>query len=72
MQTSDRIDYIKNWILDYCNSIPKKANSLVIGTSGGIDSSVTSTICALTGSRITLSRRVGSRWRLIGHGVIAG
>ena len=51
MQTSDRIDYIKNWILDYCNSIPKKANSLVIGTSGGIDSSVTSTICALTGKK---------------------
>ena len=29
-------------------------------------------ICALAGSRITLSRRVGSRWRLIGHGIIAG
>ena len=29
-------------------------------------------ICAPTGSRITLSRRVGSRWRLIGHGVIEG
>lgn len=29
-------------------------------------------ICAPTGSRITLSRRVGSRWRLIGHGVISG
>ena len=29
-------------------------------------------ICALSGSRITLSRRVGSRWRLIGHGIIAG
>lgn len=29
-------------------------------------------ICAKTGSRITLSRRVGSRWRLIGHGTIAG
>ncbi len=28
-------------------------------------------ICALAGSRITLSRRVGSRWRLIGHGIIA-
>jgi len=27
-------------------------------------------ICAPTGSRITLSRRVGTRWRLIGHGVI--
>ena len=27
-------------------------------------------ICAPIGSRITLSRRVGSRWRLIGHGSI--
>ena len=52
MQTSERIDYIKNWILDYCNSMPKKLDSLVIGISGGIDSSVTSTICALTGKKI--------------------
>ena len=29
-------------------------------------------ICAKSGSRVTLSRRVGSRWRLIGHGSIAG
>ena len=29
-------------------------------------------ICAKPGSRITLSRRVGSRWRLIGHGSIGG
>lgn len=29
-------------------------------------------ICAKEGSRITLSRRVGSRWRLIGHGTITG
>lgn len=29
-------------------------------------------ICAKKGSRITLSRRVGSRWRLIGHGTISG
>ena len=29
-------------------------------------------ICAKGGSRITLSRRVGSRWRLIGHGTIKG
>ena len=29
-------------------------------------------ICALEGSRITLSRRIGTRWRLIGHGTIAG
>ena len=29
-------------------------------------------ICAKKGSRITLSRRVGARWRLIGHGTIKG
>ena len=29
-------------------------------------------ICAKKGSRITLSRRIGSRWRLIGHGTISG
>ena len=27
-------------------------------------------ICAEIGSRITLSRRIGSRWRLIGHAAI--
>jgi translation initiation factor 2 subunit 3 len=27
-------------------------------------------ICAEVGSRITLSRRIGSRWRLIGHAAI--
>ena len=48
MQTSDRINYIKNWILDYCKSMPKEPDSLVVGISGGIDSSVTSAICALT------------------------
>ena len=51
MQTSKRIDYIKQWILDYCKSMPKEPDSLVIGVSGGIDSSVTSTICALTGKK---------------------
>ena len=48
MQTSERINYIKKWILDYCKSMPKEADSLVVGISGGIDSSVTSTICAMT------------------------
>jgi len=51
MQTSKRIDHIKNWILDYCKSMPKKPDSLVVGISGGIDSSVTSAICALTGKK---------------------
>ena len=48
MQTSERINYIKKWILDYCKSMPREAETLVVGISGGIDSSVTSTICALT------------------------
>ena len=51
MQTSKRIDYIKKWILDYCKSMSKKPDSLIVGISGGIDSSVTSTICALTGKK---------------------
>ena len=51
MQTSERVNYIKNWINDYCKSMPKEPESLVIGISGGIDSSVTSTLCALTGKK---------------------
>ena len=51
MQTSDRVNYIKSWILDCCKSISKEPDSLVVGISGGIDSSVTSTICALTGKK---------------------
>ena len=51
MQTSERVIYIKNWINDYCKSMPKEPDSLVIGISGGIDSSVTSTLCALTGKK---------------------
>ena len=51
MQTSERINYIKNWINDYCKSMLKEPESLIIGISGGIDSSVTGTICALTGKK---------------------
>jgi len=51
MHTSERIDYITKWISEYCKSMPKEPESLVIGISGGIDSSVTSTLCALTGRK---------------------
>ena len=51
MQTSKRIDYIKNWILDCCKSMSKQPDTLIVGISGGIDSSVTSAICALTGKK---------------------
>jgi len=51
MQISERVEYIKNWISDYCKSMPKEPEALVLGISGGIDSSVTSTLCALTGKK---------------------
>ena len=49
MDTSKKAIFIKDWILNYVNSMPKKAESLVIGISGGIDSSVSSTLSAMTG-----------------------
>jgi len=49
MEVSKKVTFIKDWMFNYVNSMPKKAQSLVIGISGGIDSSVTSTLCAMTG-----------------------
>ncbi len=49
MEVSKKTIFIKDWILNYVNSMPKKAESLVIGISGGIDSSVSSTLSAMTG-----------------------
>jgi len=49
MEVTKKIVFIKDWILNYVNSMPKKAESLVIGISGGIDSSVSSTLSAMTG-----------------------
>ena len=49
MNASKRVDFIKNWIIDYVQSMPKKASTLVVGVSGGIDSAVVSTISSMTG-----------------------
>jgi len=49
MDVSKKVIFIKDWILGYVNSMPTKANSLVIGISGGVDSSVSSTLSAMTG-----------------------
>ena len=49
METAKKVIFIKDWILNYVNSMPSKAQSLVIGISGGIDSSVSSTLSAMTG-----------------------
>ena len=49
MKPSEKATFISNWIKEYVNEMPNKAESLVIGISGGIDSSVSSTLSAMTG-----------------------
>ena len=49
MHVSEKVKYISNWIKSYVENMPTKAQSLVIGISGGIDSSVSSTLSAMTG-----------------------
>ena len=49
MNASKKIIFISSWIKSYVNKMPNKAQSLVIGVSGGIDSSVSSTLSAMTG-----------------------
>jgi len=49
MNASEKVNFISSWIKSYVDNMPKKAQSLVIGISGGIDSSVASTLSAMTG-----------------------
>ena len=51
MNSKNKIIYIKDWINNYVVNMPNPAKSLVIGISGGIDSSVSSTLSAMTGLR---------------------
>ena len=51
MDAKNKVNFIKEWIQSYVDKMPVKAKSLVIGISGGIDSSVSSTLCALTGMK---------------------
>lgn len=47
MQTEKVIEHIVSWLKDYIETSHQKG--FVIGISGGIDSAVTSTLCAMTG-----------------------
>ena len=51
MTPSEKVKFISNWIKTYVDQMPSKAQSLVIGISGGIDSSVSSTLSAMTGMK---------------------
>ena len=47
-------DFIVQWLADYCNQINAESYGFVVGISGGIDSALTSTLCALTGKNTLL------------------
>jgi NAD+ synthase len=49
MKPLEKAQFISIWIKDYVEKMPSKAQSLIIGISGGIDSSVSSTLSAMTG-----------------------
>lgn len=50
MQTEKIIHHIVNWLKDY--AVTANAKGYVVGVSGGVDSGVVSTICAMTGLKI--------------------
>ena len=45
-------EYIKNWLINYSNE--SKTSGFIIGISGGVDSAVTSTLCAQTNKKVIL------------------
>ncbi|NNE03170.1 MAG: NAD(+) synthase [Eudoraea sp.] len=47
MQTDKVVEYIVKWLKEYATNA--NMNGFVIGVSGGVDSAVTSTLCAKTG-----------------------
>tara|TARA_B100000579_G_scaffold312820_1_gene262380 strand:- start:133 stop:873 length:741 start_codon:yes stop_codon:yes gene_type:complete len=51
MEAKKRAEIITKWIDDYCVKSSFNPKSLVVGISGGIDSSVVSALCAKTGRK---------------------
>ena len=45
-------NHISNWLLEYCNN--SKMSGFIIGVSGGIDSALTSILCANTNKKVIL------------------
>tara|TARA_B100001248_G_scaffold224426_1_gene181611 strand:+ start:52 stop:789 length:738 start_codon:yes stop_codon:yes gene_type:complete len=51
MEVKKRAKIITDWINNYCDSASYNPKALIVGISGGIDSSVVSTLCANTGRK---------------------
>ena len=63
MKPSEKVLFVSNWIKNYVDTMPNKAQSLVIGISGGIDSSVSSALSAMTGLKtIVLSMPIKQKF----------
>ena len=45
-------EHISSWLIEYCNKAG--LSGFIVGISGGIDSALTSTLCALTGKEVML------------------
>ena len=52
MQAKKVAQYIVSWLDDYC--VSAKAQGFIIGISGGVDSGLTSVLCAMTGKKVIL------------------
>lgn len=50
MQKKAIINHIVSWLTSYSNT--SKTEGFVVGISGGIDSALTSTLCAMTGKKV--------------------
>ena len=50
MKNKEVVEHIVNWLKTYSDN--SKTEGFVIGISGGIDSALTSTLCALTGKKV--------------------
>ena len=51
MEVKKRAKIITDWINNYCETASLNPKALIVGISGGIDSSVVSTLCANTGRK---------------------
>jgi NAD+ synthase len=52
MKRREVIEHIVQWLKDYAHA--SNVNGFVVGVSGGIDSALTSTLCAMTGKKTLL------------------
>jgi NAD+ synthase len=63
MESPEKVaEYISQWLTDYVEKSNMKG--FVVGISGGIDSALTSTLCAMTGKRSSVLRCLSNRVKI--------